>query len=223
MSRQFGKAIAFYVRIVFVIFGLALSGPAASLTTVDFDSFAAGTIITNQFPGVSISLLGSAPIAGPRTYALEDTGGNPQYIFGASGNAITPSDNVGAMNPPFYNLQFAFSQPIDYFSLMAIDAEESVSASAYLGGTFVNSISQGNFIGFNVATVFNGPVYSLELGTVGGPLLFDRVVISVQSDGPELYDNLVFNPIPEPEIYAMMGLGLGVLGWVGRRRKQQAA
>jgi hypothetical protein len=30
-------------------------------------------------------------------------------------------------------------------------------------------------------------------------------------------------PIPEPEIYAMLGLGLGLMGWVGRRRKQQAA
>ncbi len=29
--------------------------------------------------------------------------------------------------------------------------------------------------------------------------------------------------IPEPEIYAMLGLGLGLMGWVGRRRKQQAA
>ena len=27
------------------------------------------------------------------------------------------------------------------------------------------------------------------------------------------------SPVPEPEIYAMMGLGLGLLGWVGRRRK----
>jgi hypothetical protein len=26
-------------------------------------------------------------------------------------------------------------------------------------------------------------------------------------------------PVPEPEIYAMMGLGLGVLGWIGRRKK----
>lgn len=34
---------------------------------------------------------------------------------------------------------------------------------------------------------------------------------------------LVTTPIPEPEIYAMMGVGLGLLGWVGRRRKQQAA
>jgi hypothetical protein len=30
-------------------------------------------------------------------------------------------------------------------------------------------------------------------------------------------------PIPEPEIYAMLGLGLGLMGWVGRRRKMQAA
>lgn len=31
------------------------------------------------------------------------------------------------------------------------------------------------------------------------------------------------SPIPEPEIYAMMGLGLGLMGFVARRRKQQGA
>jgi hypothetical protein len=30
-------------------------------------------------------------------------------------------------------------------------------------------------------------------------------------------------PIPEPEIYAMLGIGLGLMGWVGRRKKLQAA
>jgi hypothetical protein len=30
-------------------------------------------------------------------------------------------------------------------------------------------------------------------------------------------------PIPEPEIYAMLGLGLGLLGWVGRRKKLKEA
>jgi len=25
--------------------------------------------------------------------------------------------------------------------------------------------------------------------------------------------------VPEPEIYALMGVGLGLLGWVGRRKK----
>lgn len=33
----------------------------------------------------------------------------------------------------------------------------------------------------------------------------------------------VVTPVPEPEIYAMMGIGLGLLGWVEKRRKQQAA
>jgi hypothetical protein len=28
-------------------------------------------------------------------------------------------------------------------------------------------------------------------------------------------------PIPEPEIYAMMGLGLGLIGWIGRRKKMK--
>jgi len=30
-------------------------------------------------------------------------------------------------------------------------------------------------------------------------------------------------PVPEPEIYAMMGVGLGSLGWMGRRKKLKAA
>lgn len=33
----------------------------------------------------------------------------------------------------------------------------------------------------------------------------------------------VTNPVPEPEIYAMMGIGFGLLGWVGRRKKLQVA
>jgi hypothetical protein len=35
--------------------------------------------------------------------------------------------------------------------------------------------------------------------------------------------NLVVSPIPEPEIYAMMVAGLGLLGFVARRRKQGVA
>jgi PEP-CTERM motif-containing protein len=31
------------------------------------------------------------------------------------------------------------------------------------------------------------------------------------------------SPVPEPEIYAMLGVGLGLLGWVGRRKRAQDA
>jgi hypothetical protein len=35
-------------------------------------------------------------------------------------------------------------------------------------------------------------------------------------------DQLYITPVPEPEIYAMMGLGLGLMGFMARRRKQAA-
>jgi hypothetical protein len=31
------------------------------------------------------------------------------------------------------------------------------------------------------------------------------------------------SPVPEPEIYAMLSIGLGLMGWVGRRRKLREA
>jgi len=36
-------------------------------------------------------------------------------------------------------------------------------------------------------------------------------------------DQLYLAPIPEPEIYAMLAAGLGLMGFVGRRRRQHAA
>jgi aspartate/methionine/tyrosine aminotransferase len=33
----------------------------------------------------------------------------------------------------------------------------------------------------------------------------------------------VMTPVPEPEIYAMLGAGLGLMGWVARRRRQRNA
>ena len=39
-------------------------------------------------------------------------------------------------------------------------------------------------------------------------------IVPVSSDS-----NWNVSPVPEPEIYAMMGVGLGLLGWVARRKK----
>ena len=35
--------------------------------------------------------------------------------------------------------------------------------------------------------------------------------------------SLFSTPIPEPEIYAMMGIGIGVMGWVARRKRRKQA
>ena len=55
---------------------------------------------------------------------------------------------------------------------------------------------------------------SYSTGTGPGVRDFSAVEIGILTD-------LGYSPtaVPEPETYAMMLLGIGVLGWVGRRRK----
>jgi hypothetical protein len=46
--------------------------------------------------------------------------------------------------------------------------------------------------------------------------------VSNGASGSGQQDVAIFAPVPEPEIYAMMGIGLGLMGWVARRRRQTA-
>lgn len=46
--------------------------------------------------------------------------------------------------------------------------------------------------------------------------------VTTLAGGPA-QDQLFITPVPEPEIYAMMAAGLGLMGFVARRRKQSAA
>jgi hypothetical protein len=36
-------------------------------------------------------------------------------------------------------------------------------------------------------------------------------------------DGDVVAAVPEPEIYAMMAVGMGIMGWVARRKKRKQA
>jgi len=77
--------------------------------------------------------------------------------------------------------------------LISVDAAQQT----FLDATVFN---QAGFSGFRIA------LESTITGVAGGPESFSAV-----------------SAIPEPEVYAMLGAGLGLMGWVARRRKQQAA
>jgi hypothetical protein len=57
---------------------------------------------------------------------------------------------------------------------------------------------------------------SLKLEAGGGAF----ALIGAQPQN-ELAFSFVANPVPEPETYAMLMAGLGVVGWVARRRRQR--
>lgn len=83
-----------------------------------------------------------------------------------------------------------------------------------------SAIALGNVATFSVD--FEASIWAWGLGYfgdgTGAGLGFSQFgVNTVTAAG-----NPVTTPIPEPEIYAMMGLGLGLLGWMGRRRRLQA-
>ncbi|WP_179958117.1 PEP-CTERM sorting domain-containing protein [Chitinimonas arctica] len=75
---------------------------------------------------------------------------------------------------------------------------------AYAGGALLGSIS---FVNSNQWQFLNA-------NFIGA----DKVVISA---GTALIDNFTINPVPEPETYAMLLAGLGLMGAVARRRNKR--
>ncbi len=185
---------------------------AATLVEIDFNDLAPGTIVTDQFAsqGVKFSLLedttlGISPIAGPLANTLFADVFPP-----ASGIAIYAGESCcNASTDVFFDIELSFSQPIDYFSILSLDSDEPISALGYLNGALAQSIS---FPGGS-----DIQVYQLELGNLGGPQLFDRVVLDTVRGGPEIFDNLTYNiadasSVPEPT--AVLGLSMLGLGFL---------
>jgi hypothetical protein len=49
-----------------------------------------------------------------------------------------------------------------------------------------------------------------------------KVSFAANTNAFETDNHAFISAVPEPEIYAMMGLGLGLMGWMGRRKRAQA-
>lgn len=98
------------------------------------------------------------------------------------------------------------------------------------GVTFDYWVIQGHAA---IYTAFNGliPVGVLAVSALFTPdklgtYSFDGNITSLvwaDGDGFAQVSSLTITPVPEPEIYAMLAAGLGLMGFVARRRKQQLA
>jgi len=134
------------------------------------------------------------------------------------------------------------------WSFASVSQIGTLLTDAGLTGPFDGSLSSGNFAAASsflslLGATGTGFIQAFSADSPGAGLLNTPSVLAIDFGGgtgvggadllgpgvPTTVANstigswLVMSgpvaPVPEPEIYAMMGIGLGVLGWLGRRKK----
>ncbi len=206
----------FLVSLTIAMFLLGMAGFAnAALISIDFNDLSVGDVVTDQYAslGVSFSLLDTPAgyVDGPVAVSINSSTYPP-----ADGIALVAGDDS---RDAFYDIELSFSQAIDYFSMLSLDSDEPLYVRGYSGSTLMQEkyYPPGS----------NTQVWNLELGGIGSGLEFDRIVLDVvagvegqgYAGGPEFFDNLTYNPVPEPATLFLFGSGL--LGFAARIRRKK--
>ena len=217
---------------------------ATATSTVDWASFNFYLVDTDPLDGIDAAF----EWTNPQTDTYVESGSNSdsssvpghtdaQSSFGSMLSIANDSVlQISVAGEPVADEVWGYSQRGYDFSLTAntiaifsangsaslTDQTGFLSASAY-GGLYVN--------GPNVSGDIDGPLqnssgyYSASLGSPTSQTMF--AVFSNQTGETMngtlvLYASVYFNnpaPVPEPETYALFGVGLGLLGLMARRRK----
>jgi hypothetical protein len=144
------------------------------------------------------------------TYLGQESSYADQFNLTINGLSLTESNLVGD----------SISASVTSLGAIGFSFADNMGGLATNGGTWSTGTSIG-LIGQSMTVASGGAAgnYAFVIGyndSAGSATLgdWDDYVVGV---------NFATAPIPEPEIYAMMAAGLALMGWVGRRRKLQAA
>jgi hypothetical protein len=140
------------------------------------------------------------------------SGGNPDPIGAQTAYLYTMFSNQTLSNYDFF----------DTGAARIADANSLQKAIWY----FENEISNPTDDAQAVAWIDEAKTATFEGGSWFGKGIGNVQVLNLYKDAAYTQfaqDQLYIAPIPEPEIYAMMAAGLGLMGFVARRRKQAAA
>ncbi len=200
---------------------LASAGPS----WIDWTSVNTGTLtIGSQVVGVSLA--GSTPDLldnGTQYYNNGNTGGTA--VTGTYGG-LQPSDMLQVSNASFFTLTFSQAIVNPYIALVSV-GQFAVPVS-YGFDSNVSVLSSGSnkwgYGGYSVAgNTFTGSEFNGVLQLQGS---FTSMNIAVGQ--PEFWHGFnvgsaSVSAVPEPETYAMMLAGLGLMGAIARRRKAKQA
>jgi hypothetical protein len=185
-----------------IAFGLRINGPGdaalAGALVQDFDSEAADTYFTNQT--FSIGPDGFSVIPVGAELHIDD-----QFCatFGTSGNCLDTMNNGGQGNDDFDVVFTGIGVTAFGFALNALDLDwtvQTLDASNNLLGTYVISSQSPGLTGFARQGYFGATEASR----------IQRFTVRSAGNDPALIDDFsyVVNPVPEPNVAILLGLGL---------------
>lgn len=188
---------------------LSTASRTEAFNVTNLPSFAVGT-------SLKLGTL-STDVAGDITFAYlgQESGYNNKFFL-----TIGPTQHLYESNP----VGTAISAPVSSLGAVSFYFEGNTDKYAINGGTWDSGTSIG-LIGTSMTVNQGGGAgtYDFVLGyddSAGATKLgdWDDFVVGVKFTA-------AVSPAPEPEVYAMLGIGLGFLGWLdrGKKLKERAA
>jgi PEP-CTERM motif len=186
---------------------VATSAAQAQTTGMDFESFTNGTVLTNQYPGV---------------------------VFASSGTTVEVSDYGNTWGTAAPKIACPLGDARGYCSAdLIVNFLTPLSALSYLftGDDSSGIVGTASFYGSGgLLAVHNlvadGNAQTAHADSFASAVDIVKLVIHVNDTEANLaglgYDDFKLTlaaAVPEPETYALMLAGLGVIGLVARRRK----
>ena len=171
---------------------LILASANASADTLDFSGFPIGPI------GSTVMVLPNATITSFGSDIYVGAAGIDHEICALSGGSCEA------------DLRIDFSTAVNSLSFVTSGwhSGDHIDVNVYSGASLLGTVGHSS----------NGLVDLSAFSLVTSIYLDDS---SIGGAGMA-YDHFIFAPVPEPETYAMLLAGLGLLGFMARRRKELA-
>lgn len=179
----------------------------ALLITCEPDSFAAGTDMTNACAGVTLSVeLRSDTVVSqvPFVAGAVSTGSR---VFGHTTDAFGWGDSDA--DPERFRADFDMLTSFVSIDLIGNNGSDFGFLRAYdVGGSLLDEILTGQLT--------SGDIFTASFTRASADIAFIRAA-GINGDNLNL-DNLQFSTVPEPAMFALLGIGLVGIGW-SRRKK----
>lgn len=187
------NTLIIYSIALFAPFAFATSSVHAAPITINFDALSLSGVSSYTESGVTFTAPNFSTLESPNgTFALLEESSPKNFLRAdISGGAVSVSVDLGD-----------FDADSDLLFLDVYD-----SSNTLLGHTEL--FIEASFTGMETLSLSTPGISYAIFGATGG------------ANGSSVYaDNFTITPIPEPETYAMLLAGLGLLGFTARRRKQ---